>query len=99
MMYKPLKCFTYVAIQPVCVGFFIGCRFLYFVAIGRGSGHVQSLILACTLIIMGFLTFVIGLLADVIAANRKILQDTQYHTKKNEYNAICDQYNEKGIVE
>lgn len=88
MMYKPLKCFTYVALPPVAIGVLIGCRFLYYAAIGRGSGHVQSLILACTLIIMGFLTFVIGLLADVIAANRKILQDTQYHTRKAEYDVL-----------
>lgn len=47
-----------------------------------------SPILACTLIIMGFLTFMIGLLADVIAANRKLLQDTQYHARMMEYDAI-----------
>lgn len=47
-----------------------------------------SPILACTLIIMGFLTFMIGLLADVIAANRKLLQDTQYHARRMEYDAI-----------
>ena len=47
-----------------------------------------SPILACTLIIMGFLTFMIGLLADVIVANRKLLQDTQYHARRMEYDAI-----------
>ena len=40
------------------------------------------------LIIMGFLTFMIGLVADVIAANRKLLQDTQYHVRRAEYDAI-----------
>ena len=54
----------------------------------RSGGHVQSLILACTLIIMGFLTFMIGLLADVIAAHRKLLQDTQYHARRAEYDAL-----------
>ena len=88
MMYKPLKSFAYVAIPPVAIGVLIGCRFLYYMAAGKSDGHVQSLILACTLIIIGFLTVVIGLLADVIAANRKILQDTQYHTRKSEYDAI-----------
>ena len=70
------------------VGVLIGFRFLYYMAIGQSGGHVQSLILACTLVIMGFLTFMIGLVADVIAANRKLLQDTQYHTRKTEYDAI-----------
>ena len=85
MMYKPLMCFTLLAIPSTVVGMGIGIRFLYFLANGTGSGHIQSLILACTLIIIGFLTFMIGLVADVIAANRKILQDVQYHVKRMEY--------------
>lgn len=85
MMYKPLKCFTFLAIPPVTVGMLIGLRFLYYMAIGQGGGKVQSLILACTLIIIGFLTFMIGLMADVIAANRRLLQDTQYHARRLDY--------------
>ena len=88
MMYKPLKSFSYLAVCHVGVGLLIGVRFLYFMALGKSGGHVQSLILACTLIIMGFLTFMIGLVADVIAANRKLLQDTQYHARRTEYDAI-----------
>lgn len=87
MMYKPLKCFTFVAAPPIATGLLIGLRFLYYIAIGQGSGHIQSLILACTLIIMGFVTVMIGLVADVIAANRKILEDTQYHVRKAVYDA------------
>lgn len=85
MMYKPLKCFTWLAVVPTVAGLSIGVRFLYFVGIGNASGHVQSLILGCTLIIIGFLTLMLGLLADVIAANRKLLQDTQYHVRRMEY--------------
>lgn len=85
MMYKPLMCFTLLAIPSIVVGLGIGIRFLYFLANGTGNGHIQSLILACTLIIIGFLTFMIGLVADVIAAHRKILQDVQYHVKRLEY--------------
>lgn len=88
MMYKPLKSFSFLAIFPILTGLLIGFRFLYYMAKGMSGGHVQSLILACTLIIMGFLTFMIGLVADVIAANRKLLQDTQYHARRAEYDAI-----------
>lgn len=99
MMYKPLKFFTYLAITPVMIGLMIGFRFLFYMVIGQSGGHVQSLILACTLIIIGFLTFMIGLLADVIAANRKLLQDTQYHARKTEYDAIYMQMQmEKEVV-
>jgi len=85
MMYKPLYCFTVVALIPFLIGLAIGIRFLYFFFTTGGAGHVQSLILACTLMIMGFMTFVIGLQADVIAANRKLLEDIQYHLRKMEY--------------
>ena len=91
MMYNPLKCFTFLSLPPIFVGLGIGIRFLVYCFIGAGSGHVQSLILACTLIIMGFLTFMIGLVADVIAANRKLLQDTQYHVRRMEYDALYRQ--------
>ncbi len=85
MMYKPLYCFTMVAMLPSLIGILVWIRFLIFYCTGRGGGHTQSLILACTLLIIGFVTFVIGMLADVISANRKILEDVQYHLKKQEY--------------
>lgn len=92
MMYKPLKCFTFLSIPPVAIGLLIGFRFLYYMAIGQAGGHVQSLILACTLILMGFVGVMIGLVGDVMAANRKILEDTQYHVRKMEYDRL---YNRK----
>ena len=88
MMYKPLKSFSYLAAAPTTIGLLIGFRFLYFMASGSAGGHVQSLILGCTLIIIGFLTLMIGLVADVIAANRKLLQDTQYHARRLEYERL-----------
>lgn len=88
MMYKPLYCFTIVAAVPSTIGFLIGIRFMIYYFTGRGNGHIQSLILACTLLIIGFLTFVIGMLADVISANRKILEDTQYHVRKIQYDIV-----------
>lgn len=85
MWYKPLYCFSVVAAVPSLIGLGIGIRFLWYFFSGNGNGHIQSLILACTLLIIGFITFVIGLLADVIAANRKILEDTQYQIRKLRY--------------
>ncbi len=85
LMYKPLYCFTMVAMIPGVIGFLIGIRFMVFYFTGQGNGHTQSLMLACTLLIIGFITFVIGMLADVISANRKILEDVQYQIKRQEY--------------
>lgn len=89
MWYKPLYCFSLVAAVPGVIGLGIGVRFLVYFFNGMGRGHVQSLILACTLLIISFVTFVIGLLADVIAANRKILEDTQYQVRKLRYDSAA----------
>ena len=88
MMYKPLKFFLTLGIVMFMFGVAIGCRYLYFLAHDPNTGHTQSLILAGILMIMGFQSFVAGLLADIIAANRKILEDTQYRVRilECEYN-------------
>ncbi len=91
MMYKPLKCFTFLMAPPMAIGLIYIVRYLYFVLMGTSAGHIQSLILASTLIILGFLTFVIGLVSDTIAANRRLLQDTQYHVRRAEYDALYAQ--------
>ncbi|MCR5770975.1 MAG: glycosyltransferase family 2 protein [Butyrivibrio sp.] len=85
VMYKPLKAFTILSFPFVVLGVGIGIRFLYFITQGTSGGHVQSLILGCMLIIIGALIFVMGIMADTIAANRRILQDVQYHVKRIEY--------------
>ena len=92
VMYKPLKAFSLISLPFTLVGLGIGIRFLVYMANGTSSGHVQSLILGCTLIIMGFLVFVMGLMADTISANRRILQDVQYHVKSIEYGRGYDEY-------
>lgn len=86
VMYKPLMAFTLISLPFTIIGLGIGIRFLCFMANGTSGGHIQSLILGCTLLIIGFLIFVMGLMADTIAANRKLLQDIQYHVKRIEYN-------------
>ena len=85
LMYRPLYFFFMLGsiLALVGVGFFV--RYFVFFCSGEGGGHLQSLILASTLLIVGFQTIVVGLLGDVISANRKILQDVQYHVRKMEY--------------
>jgi len=85
LMYKSLLCLTVLGTIPFLLGLGIGIRFLVLFFSGQTAGHVQSLILACTLMIMGFMTFVIGMLADVMSANRKLIEDVQYHVRKLAY--------------
>jgi len=88
LMYRPLTFFSAMGLIPFTAGFIIGLRFLIFWIKGQGIGHVQSLIFASTLMLLGFMTFIVGLQADVIANNRKILEDIQYRIRKQEYNGI-----------
>ena len=85
LMDRPLYFFFMLGsiLALVGVGFFV--RYFVFFCSGEGGGHLQSLILASTLLIVGFQTIVVGLLGDVISANRKILQDVQYHVRKMDY--------------
>lgn len=85
MMYKPLKFFSIIGVIVFLLGAVIGIRFLVFFFSGSGNGHVQSLILASTLMLLGFQTIIVGLQADLIAANRKILEDIQYRVKRLDY--------------
>lgn len=84
VMYRPLKFFSMIGMILLLFGAVLGIRFLIFMAMGDGDGHIQSLILTAILIMMGFQTITIGLLGDTIAANRKILEDVQYRVRKIE---------------
>ncbi len=83
-MYRPLRVFTYVGATVFSLGLLLGLRFLYFYLSGNGAGHVQSLILSAVLLIVGFQIVLIGLLADIISANRRLIEDVLYRMKKRE---------------
>lgn len=85
MTYKPLRFFTIMALIPFVIGLGLSVRFIIYLCLGSGSGHVQSLIFASMLIMMGFITYMIGLVADLISVNRKLLEDVQYHVRKLDY--------------
>jgi glycosyltransferase involved in cell wall biosynthesis len=87
MMYEPLKVFTYLGLLVFGAGFAVSLRFLYFYFTEEGFGperHLQSLIASAVLMIVGFQVLVIGLLADVISANRKLLEDVLYRVRSLE---------------
>jgi Glycosyltransferases involved in cell wall biogenesis len=72
--YRPLLVFLWLAVLVGTPGLALCVRFLYFYANGQGSGHVQSLIAASMLIILAALASMIGLIADLISVNRKLLE-------------------------
>lgn len=74
MMYHPLKFFSSIGLGFISMALIIGIRFLYFFLTGEGEGHIQSLILLAVLAGMGFQCIMLGMLGDVIAANRRLLE-------------------------
>lgn len=84
LMYEPLKVFSLVSLPFLAVGGIFITRFLYYYSIGQGGGKIQSLILAAALVLVGFQILLLALLADLIAANRRILEDVQYQIRKNQ---------------
>jgi glycosyltransferase involved in cell wall biosynthesis len=83
-MYRPLRVFMTTGGVLVSIAVILGLRFIYFYAAGRGAGHVQSLILATILSIVGFQVALIGLLADSVSMNRKILEETLFRERNRD---------------
>ncbi len=83
-MYRALRIFTVISALMILAGVIIGGRFIYFYLRGMGSGMVQSLILAAIFLIVGIVTFLIGLIADLVSFNRKILEEVLYRLRKHD---------------
>jgi glycosyltransferase involved in cell wall biosynthesis len=83
-LYRPLKTFFAIGVLMMLAGFAIGARFLYYFIEGERGGHIQSLILASVFLITGFHTLLIGLLADLIAVNRRLSEDVLIRMKRLE---------------
>ena len=84
-MYRPLRVFMGISLIFLAAGLIGSLRFLYFILIGEGAGHVQSLILSAVLLIVGFQIFLIGLVADLIGFNRKVLEEILYRQRRQEF--------------
>jgi glycosyltransferase involved in cell wall biosynthesis len=83
-MYRPLRVFVTLGSLLIVLGLLPGFRFLYFYFSGNRVGHVQSLILAAVLLIVGFQIVLIGLVADVLASNRKLLEEVVYRLRRQD---------------
>jgi len=75
VVYRPFRFFMTMGSIIFLIGALIGIRFLWFYLAGQGGGKVQSLILASVLLGMGFQTMLIAFVADLLAANRRLLEE------------------------
>ena len=75
--------------MALAVGFLLGIRFLYyFIFTDEGTIHVQSVILAAILLLAGFQMFLTGIVADLIATNRSLMEEVLARVRKIELHWI-----------
>jgi glycosyltransferase involved in cell wall biosynthesis len=84
LIYRPLALFVGVGMAAITVGLALGARFLYFLATGNGEGHIQSIVLAALAIILGALTLVMAMVANLISVNRKLGEQILFRIRRLE---------------
>lgn len=84
IIYRPFRFFAIIGGMLFTLGLIIWGRFLFFYFIDKGAGHIQSLLFAAILMIIGFQTVMLGVIADLLAINRKLVEDIQIRVKKIE---------------
>ena len=90
-MYQPVQIFSRLAFAFFLVGGLAWARFLYFyVVTNRASGHVQSLIIGTGFIVLSFLLALVAMLAELLAANRRLLEDLLQRLRRLESRELPD---------
>jgi glycosyltransferase involved in cell wall biosynthesis len=82
MLYRPFRFFTLLGSVPFSLGVLLGIRWLIFFLEGSARTRVPSLILAAILILIGFQLWMFGLVADLLAANRKLLEENRLRLRR-----------------
>lgn len=82
MTYRPFAFFAVPGAVVFTMGFALGARFVYYYFTEGGQGHIQSLLLAVLLLGTGFFLGVVGLVADLIAVNRSLLERVDWHLRQ-----------------
>ena len=91
LMYEPLRVFTILSLVPGLLGGILLIRYLYFFSIGEGSGHIQSVVAGAALGILAFQVFLLGLLSDLIARNRRLIEDATLMLRRIGYRSLAAQ--------
>ncbi len=84
IIYRPFRFFSFIGGLVFISGLILLSRFLFLYVMNLGSGHIQSLIISSILITTGFQITILGVLADLLSINRKLIEDIQIRIKKME---------------
>lgn len=83
-MFNPFRFFITWGAFFIMLGSLIGARFLFYYLMGQGQGKIQSIILAAVFFVVGFQMLIVALIADLISANRILIEETLLRVKKIE---------------
>ena len=83
----------------LALGLVVGVRFLWLFVVGQGTGHIQSLVLAAILLLLGFMLAMFGLIAELQGVNRKLLEDIQWRMRRLEYGSAGSGWEQPGSAE
>lgn len=78
VVYRPFATFFTIGLVLFVLGVGLGVRYIYFVFMGSGKGHIQSVILAGVLSVVGFQSMFAAFIADLISVNRKLLEEIRF---------------------
>lgn len=82
--FNALRVFVALGALAALVGAAPMARFLWFFALGQGEGHIQSLVIGGALLVVGVMVAALGILADLIATNRKLIETGLYNLRRIE---------------
>ncbi len=89
-MYRPSKAFAYVAVVLFALGASLAGRFLYFYLLDpTRSGHAQSLVVGVGLVTAAFVAGIASLLAELLAANRRLVEEALLHLRRLDADAAA----------
>jgi glycosyltransferase involved in cell wall biosynthesis len=78
LVYRPIRLFGFLAFLFLTPGFLLALRYLYFVSLGEGRGHVQSVIVGGVMVVCGIFMLAIATMAHLLAINRRLLEELRY---------------------
>jgi glycosyltransferase involved in cell wall biosynthesis len=91
-MYEPLKFFSYLGVVVSAAGAVALIRFFYYFLATEGpTGHVQSLLVGAGLVGIGVFIALIGVVSDLIASNRQLMEDIQYRIRRMELERLSEE--------
>jgi len=84
MTYCPMRFFFVLGGMPFSLGLLLGIRWLVLFWNIHPASHIPSLVLTAILLIFGLQFWVVGLIADLLAVNRSLLEDIQFRIRRSQ---------------